>query len=231
MNSRAVKRFSLLFMLSLLAGCEQQIEAPVPPVIEAPVVEAPVVVKVAPSSVPAAAMKYRSVLIREAQFIFGLNAPIDFLAGQIQQESNWNAGVTAWDNGRGLAQFMDPTATWVAERYQDLGTPEPYNPLWAIRAMVRLDDYNTKHVLAADTPCDRWGAALKGYNAGLGYVLRAQRKSEQPGVWFGATEYIQSGQSAKNFEYSRLYPRWIVLKHAPKFRAWGSGIKCELEAT
>ena len=101
---------------------------------------------------------------------------------------------------------MDPTAEWISERYQELGEPQPYNPLWAIRAMTRLDAYNAGRV-AADTPCDQWGAALKAYNAGLGFVLRAQKRSGTPGKWFGSTEKINAGQSAKNFEYSRLYPR------------------------
>ena len=178
------------------------------------------------AQVPPAALKYRADLTREAHFVFGLNAPIDYLAGQIQQESGWRPGITAWDNGRGLAQFMDPTAEWISERYQQLGEPQPYNPLWAIRAMVRLDAYNAGRVAAA-TPCDQWGAALKAYNAGLGFVLRAQKRSSVPGKWFGSTEKINVGQSAKNFEYSRLYPRWIVFKHALKYSAWGHAINCD----
>jgi soluble lytic murein transglycosylase-like protein len=177
------------------------------------------------AQVPPAALKYRADLTREAHFVFGLGAPIDYLAGQIQQESGWRPGITAWDNGRGLAQFMDPTAQWVSERYQELGKPQPYNPLWAIRAMTRLDAYNLGRV-AADTPCDQWGAALKAYNAGLGYVLRAQKQSRAPGKWFGSTEKINAGQSAKNFEYSRQYPRLIIFRHSPRFAQWGVGINC-----
>jgi soluble lytic murein transglycosylase-like protein len=177
------------------------------------------------AQVPPAALKYRADLTREAHFVFGLAAPIDYLAGQIQQESGWRPGITAWDNGRGLAQFMDPTAAWISERYQELGEPQPYNPLWAIRAMTRLDAYNAGHVAAA-TPCDRWGAALKAYNAGLGFVLRAQHRSRTPGQWFGSTEKINAGQSAKNFEYSRQYPRWIIFKYSPRFAQWGVGVHC-----
>ncbi len=178
------------------------------------------------SAPPAAALKYRPDLTREAHFVFGLRAPIDYLAGQIHQESGWRPGITAWDNGRGLAQFMDPTAKWVAEKYPEVGEPAPYDPLWAIRAMVRLDAFNAGKV-AAETPCDRWGAGLKAYNAGLGYVLRAQKRFNPPGRWFGGVELVNAGQSAKNFEYSRLYPRWIIFKHAPRYAAWGSGVNCE----
>ena len=177
------------------------------------------------AQVPPAALKYRADLTREAHFVFGLAAPIDYLAGQIQQESAWRPGITAWDEGRGLAQFMDPTAAWASQQFKDLGKPQPYNPLWAIRAMTRLDAYNLGRVAAA-TPCDGWGAALKAYNAGLGFVLRAQKRSRSPGEWFGATENINAGQSAKNFEYSRQYPRLIIFKHSPHFALWGVGVSC-----
>lgn len=177
--------------------------------------------KACAEQIPSAAQRYRPDLMREAQFVFGLQAPMPALAGQIEQESGWNAGVTAYDNGRGLAQFMDPTAKWASEKFADLGPPDPYNPKWAMRALVRLDDYNAKHV-AGETPCERWGAALKGYNAGLGYVRRAQKRSSAPGRWFGATEQINAGQSPKNFEYSRMYPRWILIKRQPKYSGWGT---------
>lgn len=183
------------------------------------------VVNLAWAQIPSAALKYRSDLTRESHFIFGLSAPIPILAAQIEQESGWRSGVTAWDNGRGLAQFMDPTAKWASERFTDLGPSDPYNPRWAIRAMVRLDDFNVKRVKGA-TICDKWGAGLKSYNAGLGYVQKAQKLSKTPEVWFGATEFIPSGQSAKNFEYSRLYPHWIIEKRQPKYQTWGTVITC-----
>ena len=174
---------------------------------------------------PAAALRYRADLTREAQFIFGLDAPVPMLAAQIEQESGWRPGITAWDNGRGLAQFMDPTAQWVAEKFDDLGQPEPYNPRWAMRALVRLDQYNAQRT-AGDTACDTWGAGLKAYNAGLGFVQRARKRSTAHGQWFGRTELINTGQSAKNCEYSRLYPRWILLGRQHKYLRWGRGVAC-----
>ncbi|WP_322037997.1 lytic transglycosylase domain-containing protein [Burkholderia cenocepacia] len=169
------------------------------------------------------ALQYRSTLIREAQFVYGVGAPVPMFAGQIRQESNWRADVTAWDNGRGLAQFMDATAAMISRVFPELGAPDPYNPVWAIRALVRYDQWLFARV-KGDTPCDRWAAALKGYNAGVGYVQRAQKRSSTPGRWFGATEHVNAGQSAKNFEYSRLYPRWILFKHQPLYLAWGQRV-------
>lgn len=166
------------------------------------------------------ATPYRATLIREAQAVHGLDAPVPMFAGQIRQESAWRPNVTAWDNGRGLAQFMDATANQVAGQFPELGAPDPYNPRWAIRALVRYDGWIFQRV-QGETPCQRWGAVLKGYNAGPGYVQQAQRKSPQPGVWFDVTEFVPTRQNPKNFEYSRLYPHWIMFKHQPLYASWG----------
>ncbi|NMV36913.1 transglycosylase SLT domain-containing protein [Ralstonia insidiosa] len=161
------------------------------------------------------------MLIREAQAVHGVGAPVPMFAGQIRQESSWRAGITAPDDGRGLAQFMDATAAMIARAYPELGAPDPYNPRWAIRALVRYDGWLYARV-KGETPCERWAAALKGYNAGIGYVQRAQSHSPLPLRWFGTTEWINRGQSPHNFEYSRMYPRWILFKHQPIYAAWGA---------
>jgi soluble lytic murein transglycosylase-like protein len=168
-----------------------------------------------------AANKYRSVLTREAQFVLGLDAPIPMFAAQIEQESGWRPEVTAWDNGRGLAQFMDPTTDTITRAFPDLGKGDPYNPQWAIRALVRYDMWLRARVKGVDA-CNDYAAALKGYNAGLGYVQQAQRASKQPEQWFGVTEFVLTHQTAKNFEYSRMYPRWIIFNRQPKYKGWGT---------
>ena len=172
--------------------------------------------------VPAASLRHRATLIRTAQAEWGLNAPTATFAGQIHQESSWKAGVTAWDNGRGLAQFMDSTAGWLVKRYPALGQADPYNPAWAMRAMVIYDRWLVSQVQGVDE-CQRMAAALKGYNAGVGYVQKAQAVSPQPGIWFGVTENIPTRQSAKNFEYSRRYPHLVIEKHQPRYVAAGFG--------
>ena len=181
----------------------------------------------ATAPVPAAeispmALRLRAELIRTGHAVWGLDAPTATFAAQIQQESSWRPGITAPDDGRGLAQFMDGTAAWLVQRYPALGKADPYNPAWSMRALVTFDRHLFKQVRGADE-CQRMAAALKGYNAGAGYVLRAQARSRQPGVWFGATEFINAGQSAKHFEYSRLYPHKIIRQHQPRFVAAGFG--------
>lgn len=171
-------------------------------------------------AVPALAPQYRAMLQREAQFVFGMNAPIAVFAAQIQQESSWRAGVTAWDNGRGLAQFMDATAAVIVANFPELGAADPYNPRWAIRALVRYDLWLLERVKGV-SECHKWGAALKSYNGGLTYVQRAQQRSTSPGLWFGTTEWIKTGQSDKNFEYSRTYPHKVLFKHQHNYVEWG----------
>lgn len=165
-------------------------------------------------------LPYRSTLIREAQAVYGVNAPVAMFAGQIMQESGWHANVTAFDFGRGIAQFQDSTSKMISRLYPELGGPDPYNPRWAIRALVRYDGWLYKRVKGQDA-CQRWGSTLKGYNAGLGYVQRAEARSSNPLIWYDVTENINAGQSAKNFTYSRLYPRWIIMNHQRLYTGWG----------
>lgn len=171
------------------------------------------------------ALPWRATLVREAQAVLGVQAPVPMLAGQIRQESGWRPDVTAWDNGRGLAQFMDGTAAMISRLYPELGAPDPYNPRWAIRALVRYDAWLYDRVKGR-SDCERWGATLKSYNAGVGYVQRAQARSAFPYQWFNETENVNAGQSARNFNYSRQYPRWILFKHQPLYLSWGERM-CE----
>lgn len=170
--------------------------------------------------------QYRAQLTREAQAVYGIGAPVPALAAQMRQESGCRADVTAWDNGRGLAQFMDPTARQMSRSFPEIGAPDPYNPKWAMRALVRYDYWLHERV-RGDTVCDQWGATFKSYNAGLGYVLRAQGKSPAPGIWFDLTENINAGQSDTNFAYSRRYPHLILFKYQPVYASWGTALCAE----
>lgn len=161
------------------------------------------------------------MLTREAHLVNGLNAPVPMYAAQIEQESGWRTGITAWDGGKGLAQFMDGTAGDIARLYPAIGKPAPMNPAWAIQALVRYDTRLQGQVKGVDD-CNRRAAALKGYNAGLGYVMQAQNKSAQPGQWWSVTEHVKTKQNPKNFEYSRQYPRWIIFKRQPNYKGWGT---------
>ena len=177
--------------------------------------------------VPNIMLKYRPIFTREAQAVFGINAPVAMFASQVWQESSGRESITASDGGMGLSQFMPTTSTFISQRFPELGPPAPYNPTWAIRAQVRYDGWIRNMVKGKDD-CHRFAAALKGYNAGPGYVKQAQTKSPQPDIWFGVTEYIPTKQSAMNLEYSRTYPRKILFSHQKLFRSWG-GVICDID--
>jgi len=171
--------------------------------------------------------RWSNIVSREAQTVYGPDAPVPMFLGQIRQESSGDEKVTAFDGGAGLAQMMPNTIKQLSGLFPELGPANPYDPRWAIRAMVRYDGWIYKRV-KGDTDCDKWAASLKSYNAGLGYAQRAQKISPSPGKWFGATENINVGQSAKNFEYSRQYPRWILYKHQARYSSFGRRV-CPLD--
>jgi hypothetical protein len=179
------------------------------------------IVKQSVPRTPVIMLQYRAALTREAQFVYGINAPIPMFAGQIWQESGGKANAKAWDLGMGLGQFEPGTAKEIVKLYPELGPSDPFNPVWSIRALVRYDDWIYKRVKGVNA-CEVWGGSLDGYNAGLGYVQKAQRASPDPTVWFTKTEYVPTGQTAKNKEYSRVYPRIILFKHQAMFSTWGA---------
>lgn len=150
-----------------------------------------------------------------------------FLA-QIEQESSGNQNATASDGGMGLGQIMPSTAKSISKMFPVIGPPAPYDPAWSISALVRYDQWLYQRI-KKDDRCHGFGAALKSYNGGLGFVQQQQRASPDPGKWFGLTEYIPNRQSPENFEASRMYPRKILLSRQSKYRAWGiylcNGIK------
>ena len=111
----------------------------------------------------------------------------------VRRRHRTGVGLAAGDHSvgqwPGLAQFMDGTAQTVVEDYPELGAPQPYNPTWAIRALVRYDTWLTARVKGQDG-CQKAAAALHSYNAGLGYTQKQQRASPAPLTWFEITEYV-----------------------------------------
>lgn len=162
--------------------------------------------------------QYRPQITREAQFRFGIPAPVPAIAAQIQQESAWNPLAKSYVGASGLMQFMPATAKW-AETVNHWGAVDPLNPAWSIRAGVWYDRWIWDRV-KADSECDRWHFTLSAYNGGLGYVYKRQAKSPEPGTW-QATGYINPGITPSNQHENETYSSRILLKHQPMFTAWG----------
>lgn len=178
--------------------------------------------------VPQAAQQYRSELVRNARAIWGMDAPVATFAAQVHQESAWKPGAVSHVGAQGLAQFMPGTSAWIAGLYPALATNQPYNPSWALRALVQYDAWIHTRVSAA-TPCDRMAKVLSSYNGGLGWVQRdealARRKGLNAAVWWGHVETVNAGRSAANWRENRDYPRRILQRLEPAYVAagWGAG--------
>lgn len=189
------------------------------------------VVPRAEAGVPQAAEQHRRTLVRAAHAGWGLKAPIATLAGQVHQESAWRVEARSPVGAQGLAQFMPATADWMAELYpRSLGPAQPYNPGWALRAMVAYDLWLYARNQAAASECDRWAFVLSGYNGGQGWVNRDRRLASAKGAdqlaWFDSVERHNAGRSTANFRENRHYPRAILLRWEPLYAAagWGPGV-------
>lgn len=173
-------------------------------------------------TIPREALQHRAALKREAQRVWGLDAPVATFAAQIHQESRWRDNARSPVGAQGLAQFMPSTAAWIGGVYPSLAARAPLNPTWALRGLVTYDKWLFDRV-KADNDCERMAFALSGYNGGLGWVYRRQAISPQPGVCMGVTCSVNPGIHAANQRENQQYPELILRKYEPLYRTWGAG--------
>jgi soluble lytic murein transglycosylase-like protein len=178
-------------------------------------------------AIPRDAYRYQRELIGHARAVWGLSAPVATFAGQIAQESAWNAEARSRVGASGLAQFMPGTADWIAGLYRsELGENQPLNPSWALRALVRYDRFLWDRVKPADTDCDRMAFALSAYNGGETRVRARQRASTRSGA-YAYTGRINPGISGGNQRENEEYAPRILKRWQPRYLSWGIGIDCE----
>jgi soluble lytic murein transglycosylase-like protein len=182
--------------------------------------------------IPAEAVKWRSTLIREIRYSWGLSQdPANFFA-QVHQESNWRANARS-RFAAGLTQFTPDTARGMqaASRLRELCTNSggcPLDPAWALRAMVTYDRSIWKSLEKSFYPGqEQLAATLAGYNGGVGWVRRERDACRavpgcDPGKWFAYVER-HCLRAAWACEESRHYPRVILHTIAPRYRAWLNG--------
>jgi len=177
---------------------------------------------VAAAQIPPRAEQYRRDLTRIAISVWGLDAPVALLAGQIEQESAWRPDAVSWAGAKGLAQFMDATGRDVAQRYGG-GPPNPFDPRWSMTAQSRYMRELTGRIGAARNETERTAFALSAYNGGLRHVQRRQALSPDPGRCLGLTCDINPGIRPAAQRENREYPRRILLVLAPRYHAAGWG--------
>lgn len=171
---------------------------------------------------PAEAQRYQLTLKREAQLVWGLDAPVATFAAQIHQESRWNPEARSPVGAQGLAQFMPATSHWIGGLYASLGDRAPMNPTWAIRALVTYDKWLADRI-KADNECERAAFMLSAYNGGLGWVYKRQKRSQTPGLCLQATCLINPGVHPASQRENQHYPEVILRRWEPLFEAWGPG--------
>ena len=97
------------------------------------------------SDIPRAAERHRAELIRVSRAVWGLEAPVAVFAAQVHTESWWRNGTVSSAGAQGLAQFLPSTAEWlpraVPELEREAGPSAPFNPGWALRALVSYDKW------------------------------------------------------------------------------------------
>lgn len=174
-------------------------------------------------AIPAQAQKYRATLVREAHAAGGLMAPVPMFAAQLHQESQWKPTAASGVGALGLAQFMPATANWIAGLYPaDLKPAAPYDPEWAIRALVRYDMGLYKQLPKFKEGDDRWAAALSAYNGGLGWVYKDQKAATcDASLWFDCVANVPDKRTPANYKQNRDYPQRILLVIRPRYQAAG----------
>jgi len=181
---------------------------------------------VARAQVPDDALRYRSLLIRVAQAEWGLQAPVAAFAAQVHQESAWNPDAVSRVGAAGLAQFMPATARWMPSIRPNLANPQPYNPAWALQAMVAYDRWLYDRTPDRYSPRDRMHVALRSYNGGLGHW---QREASATGLRLPDRLQVDAAcgkarRAAVHCAENLGYPHRILVVLQPRYAAWGPGL-------
>jgi soluble lytic murein transglycosylase-like protein len=179
------------------------------------------------AEIPRAAAQYRHALTANARLVWGMAAPIATFAGQVHQESGWRSDARSPFAG-GLAQFTPATSDWIGGVFPELAERQPFNPAWALRALVRYDRWLWERNPAA-TDCDRMAFALASYNGGEGWLRREQRAALAAGTrsdrWFEAVA-LHCLRAQWACAENRSYPALILHRHQKLYASWGPLTPC-----
>jgi hypothetical protein len=180
---------------------------------------------VAFANVPANCARYQRDIMRAAHAELGLNAPIAVFAAQIHQESSCNPQAISSVGAEGMAQFMPATAKWWCG-LNGLSAAEcqPDNPVWAIQALIGYDHWLYDRV-KGKSEFERWWAALRAYNGGLG------NWQKEAAMVLPATDKkaIDSacGKARRSIRFcpeNLGYPNRILLVLQARYLSWGRGV-------
>jgi hypothetical protein len=178
------------------------------------------------ADLPEGSYRYRALLMREAQAIWGPTAPTASLAAQLHQESRWRTDAVSAVGARGMAQVMPATATWLASSNASLKSGAITTPTWDIRALVTYDRWLWQRTHAVND-CEHMAKVGRAYNGGLGWLYKDERKALYQGINeainFDQLDTVNAGRSAAAFRENVQYPRLILLKFEPIYVKAGFG--------
>lgn len=166
------------------------------------------------------AAKYRSTVVREVRYHWGMEEKPSMFLAQIHAESGFKADAMSPVGAAGLTQFMPATAAWIQGLYaKDLRelcpvkTGCPLDAGWAIRAMT-IYDRHLFNRLAGESHLDKLAFVLTSYNSGLGWTLKekasARLNGKSANKWWCNVEH-QKVKSMAAFRESRWYVKNILL--------------------
>lgn len=184
------------------------------------------VFSVAYAQVPQAAHQHRALLVRTAHAAWGLQAPVAVFAAQVHQESAWRADAVSRVGAQGMAQFMPATTRWIAGLHPDLAAQQPFNPAWALRALVTYDRWLYERAPARYTPRERMHVALRAYNGGLGHwqAEAAATGAAQPTPAQVDAACGRARRAPVHCAENLGYPHRILVVLQPRYAAWGPGL-------
>lgn len=178
------------------------------------------------AQVPQAAQQYRSALVRTAHAVWGLDAPVAVFAAQVHQESAWRSDAVSRVGAAGLAQFMPKTSEWISGTDPQLAANQPFNPAWALRALVTYDKQLYQAAPTRYAPRDRMWVALRSYNGGLGHW---QREAASTGLAKPSRQDVDDAcgkarRAAVHCAENLGYPRRILDVLQQRYLHWGLGL-------
>lgn len=213
-----------------LAGCQEQAGPPAPVTQTSPTPAAAPVTRPAPVQasavppVPTAALTHRAGLIRNARAVWGLEAPIAAFAAQIHQESAWNPRAVSHVGAAGLAQFMPGTSKWISGLYPELAGDQPFNPAWAMRAMVTYDRWLYDRAPAHYSAFDKLWVALRSYNGGLGHWQQEARNAAGQDRASVDAACGTAKRARSHCKENLGYPHRILVVLQPRYAGWGNSV-------
>jgi len=161
-------------------------------------------------------LKYKDFVVRHSRYFFGLNAPVHYFMGQVEQESRCNEGITAFDGGIGLMQLMPATVKQIQGDW--MVQFSPYSPEWNIRAGIYWDKQNLGWVL-----CKDYYFMFRAYNGGAGNLNKeirnagsckwddVEKKCKRGGVYYVGKNYVDF--CTVNIRYP-----YLIFKKSERYR-------------